>query len=725
MNRTQLLTVGYCVCLAAVIAVVYTTAIDGPFIYDDVGTVSGNPHIRQLWPLSEAMSAPKDNPIAGRPLVALSLAVNYAIGAFSPRGYHVFNILLHIVNCFVLLGVVRRALTLTSFKDAALPLSMAVTLLWALHPLQTETVQYVTQRTELMVVLFYLLTIYCFLRATAATAKRAIIWQLAAVTACTFGMVTKEVMVSAPLFMLLFDRQFVSRTFANALRRRPWFYVGLAGTWGVLLLVLLAAPRSRSVGFHLGISALEYLYTQAQVIWWYIRLCFWPSPLVVHYEWPVVRQWTQAALPGLGILVLLAATAVGLCKRHPASILGVLFFFVLAPSSSFVPIVTEIVAERRMYLPLAAVVTGVVLTGWWLVRKLPAAGPAGAVVLLVLASAMVWGSHDRLKDYRSEWAVWASVLEVYPESPAALNMLAQEYIDRGEMDKAMDYARKSVKYGPKKATSLLTLSGLLIVEGEYDEAEALLWPIVETGEKVGKVADAYANLGVIRSRQQRWAEAITFFTRAIEIAPELAKPYHNVGVLYRRMGQPADAVYYFEKAIELSLDKAHTRKQLADLYEQLQRYDEAETQLKQLVAEEPESATNQDLLGAFYARRGRFDLAVPAFERAVALQQSNASLQLRLAESLRALGRFDEAAAIFEQLTEAIPDDARAYFRLARVRLDQGQVDQAVTLLKQAVSIDPEHAQAVALLGELMQRSATQPAATQPTMTQPVTEQNG
>ena len=190
----------------------YHNSFQGPFIYDDVPSIPGNPHIRHLWPIWQAMSAPPGSPVAGRPVVCLTLALNYAWGGLNVWGYHAFNLTIHLVSALVLFGILRRTFQGEKLRDrfgaVAVWLAGAIALIWEVHPLQTESVTYIVQRTESLMGLFLLLTLYGVLRSSQSSRPR--VWQAAAIVSCALGMGSKEVMVSAPLIVLLYDRVFLA-----------------------------------------------------------------------------------------------------------------------------------------------------------------------------------------------------------------------------------------------------------------------------------------------------------------------------------------------------------------------------------------------------------------------------------------------------------------------------------------------------------------------------------
>src|SRR5215472_2203667 len=194
-------------------ALAYANALRTPFIYDDSAAVVSNEHIRTLA-MPDALFAARENPAAGRPVVNYSLALNYAAGGLDPFGYHLVNVALHLLCGVVLFLVARRTF-------ASQNIAFAIALLWIVHPLNSEVVDYVTERSESLMALFFLLTLYCSIRALARgstssprpkTRGRAVrpepgarAWTIGAVSACALGMCCKETMVVAPLVVVLYD----------------------------------------------------------------------------------------------------------------------------------------------------------------------------------------------------------------------------------------------------------------------------------------------------------------------------------------------------------------------------------------------------------------------------------------------------------------------------------------------------------------------------------------
>ena len=253
------------------------------------------------------MNPAKDLPTSGRPLVNLSLALNYQIGRLNPVGYHVFNLIVHVMSALLLMAIVRRTLCLDyfggTFERASGWLAFIAALLWVLHPLQTETVVYVTQRTELMVGFFYLATLYASLRYWAANSPAGRkTWLTLATLACFCWHGLQGSNGHGAVIVLLFERTFVAGSFRQAIQKSWPLYVGLFLSWGLLFYLNHTAPRSESAGFDLGIPAYAWWFTQSKVLLLYLKLVVWPWPLAIHYEMPYLTT-VGAAWPWLVLTV--------------------------------------------------------------------------------------------------------------------------------------------------------------------------------------------------------------------------------------------------------------------------------------------------------------------------------------------------------------------------------------------------------------------------------------
>jgi protein O-mannosyl-transferase len=342
--------------LGAIVAAVfaaYASSVSAPFVFDDQLSIVENPTIRQLSLAALVPPSGQGLTVEGRPLLNLSLALNYAISGLNAWSYHLLNVAIHLLAALTLFGLVRRTLAALNAPASTL-ISLSAALLWTLHPLQTESVTYLVQRTESLMGLFYLLTLYCFARG--ATTGNKTPWFALSVVACALGMATKEVMVSAPLIVLLFDRTFIAGSFRDAWARRSRVHLALAATWLLLaVLVIGAGNRGGTIGTSAGVTWWQYAMCQARAIIHYLQLAVWPSPLIFDYgsDFVTFGEFAPFALLDLALLGL---TAWALWRRPVFGFLGAWFFVILAPTTSVVGGTRQMLAEHRMYLSLAALV---------------------------------------------------------------------------------------------------------------------------------------------------------------------------------------------------------------------------------------------------------------------------------------------------------------------------------------------------------------------------------
>ncbi len=696
------------VVLGGAACAVYCPSLNSPFIFDDSTSVTDNSSIVRLWPLigdSEdrgPLNPPADLPTSGRPLVNLSLAINYSFGQWNPVGYHVFNLIVHVLSAFLLMAIVRRTLCLDYFAgrfvQSSAPLAFFVALLWALHPLQTETVVYVTQRTELMVGFFYLATLYCSLRYWAADSGAGRnTWLALAITACLAGMACKEVMVSAPVIVLLFERTFIRGSLRRAMQKSWPLYVGLFLSWGLLLYLNYNAPRAESAGFHFRVPGYAWWFTQTKVLLMYLKLTVWPSPLSIHYEMPYLET-LGAAWPWLASVVLLVIVTLVLLWRGSAiGFVGAWMFLILSPTL-VVPIVTEVAAERRMYLPLAALVTAVVVGGYWLVQETavwlaPAnasrssprwlAGFAATIALLA-AAAFGLASVVRLALYRDPIALWKDALATNRDDFTAHNNLAAVLVGAGRADEAIEHSREALRLRPGYFDAHINLGLALASLGKFSEAIAQYQAALSIQPDA---ADAYYNLAVAFAMTARSQEAIEHYRKALEIRPDFPTAHNNLAVLLASRGDRYEAMEHYQRVIQLRPDDAVAHANIAIALAAEGRLQEAIEHYQRAVQLDPNSVTVQNNLGNALAKVGRPEEAVAHLEAAVRLKPDAASIHNNLGVTLADLGRFPEAIEQYQQAIQQEATYAAAYFNLAKSSAKLNRAGEALAAAERGLEL--------------------------------------
>jgi tetratricopeptide (TPR) repeat protein len=494
-QRLRVVNLGILLCVVALAC--YSSSFAAPFIFDDVHWIVQQPVHHALESLQPALQYSR------RPLWNFSLAANYALGGLDPRGYHLLNVAVHLAAGVVLFELVRRTLLLdrvaVSFQLAirqagslsprgdANWLALAVALIWVVHPLQTESVTYIVQRCESMMGLFYLLCLYCVLRGSQS--PRGWPWYAAAALAFALGIGSKEVMITAPLVVLAYDRIFLAGSWRDVLRRRWGLYLAMLPPllWLTGRIVPAIGPSvDSSAGFGVqNVTAWQYLCSQPGVILHYLRLAFWPDRLCLDYQWPVARTPWEIIVPGAVIASLLLASLAALRYWPKIGFLGLTFFVILAPTSSIMPI-RDLAVEHRMYLPLAPLTALFVLgfyraAGWALLpvessraRKPNLQKTISAAALVLVVIALGWRTYQRNADYVDPIRLWQKALEVAPHNFRVHHNLAFDLHIRGRYEEATQHYRIVLQNAPDHARAHYNLATLLAAQGEAAEAIELL-----------------------------------------------------------------------------------------------------------------------------------------------------------------------------------------------------------------------------------------------------------
>jgi tetratricopeptide (TPR) repeat protein len=753
----------------------YHNSFQGVFVYDDGYTIVTNERIRQLWPPWTALGG------TSRPLVQLSLALNYALGELNPWGYHLFNLVVHLLAGLTLYGVVKRTLVrlsraseLQSFRalettdivgqahrlakssdgepaasgapalqlvdgtdgreqargysdQAAATLAGVIALIWVVHPLNTQAVTYIIQRGESMMGLFYLLTLYCFIRdadtedyrlttddyrpdaavrcsgttsavtgivgqaprlaglyvqETAATGAVALqssvsglwslvsglrhrraFWLTVSILFCALGMVTKPIMASAPVVLLLYDRLFISHSWHIIARRRHWYYGALCLTW---LGMALSLPMGKhewhgSAGYsgH-SVSALDYALSQPSVILHYLTLVVWPAGLCFDYLWSPSHSAWQNMPPLLIVCGAILLTIHFTCRGRPAAFTGIWFFGVLSLSSSFIPI-ADLVMEHRMYLPMAAPLSLFIIGGHailqassirpssWLVWLLL----SGVIISLAISTRMrnnIYHTVDRsLSDvvdkrplnYRmhvllayhamsrddhstaqEHFRSAVTISQYHPQHHQRARHLGPCYFYLRDYNNAHTYLTQALAINPNDARCANLLGLIHYRRGAYEEAVALF---AIASQKDPLTLEHHFNHGLTLFHLNRYLEAEQAFRQAVSVKPSDGPSLHGLAMASWRQGKVNDAVAAWKRVTVDNSDKWVACYNLAWIYsthpdDRVRNGTEALQLAEQIAADlKNPSALALEVLAAAYAENGRFAEAADAAERAITL----------------------------------------------------------------------------------------------------------
>lgn len=651
----------------------FGNGLPGEFLFDDHYNIVRNAGIRTFPP-------GEDVPVTllRRPVVRWSFALNYAVGGLDPRGYRAGNIAIHILAALALFGLVRRSAAAAvpgpAGERRALALGFASALLWVVHPLQTESVTYVSQRLEALVGLCMLAGLYALVRGAQSVRPRA--WYAAALVAGWVGMGTKELMLVAPVVWALYDRLVLAGSWRTVWRSRRWLYLGLIPPAVALLIAAVPTVQRNDLALGFGlewISPWRYLAAQPGVILHYLRLAVWPDRLCLDYFWPLPETLGAVVWPALAVGAVAVASIVAWARAPRLAFLGLAFFLLLAPTSSVMPMLDAAV-EHRMYLPLACVVVAVVAAVQRGLERLPLAGrwraALGGALLALATVGLGVRTAMRNLDYREEWRMWEDVTACAPQNPRGHGNLGLWLNRRGEHERAVEHLSRAVALAPDYWEAHANLGGALRTLGRFDEAlvhyrKALEYrpdqPILhyrvagilrQQGElaealrhyeaAVGGLpgfAEAWDEYGVAKVLADDFAGAVPLFRRAIAADPARASAHLHLGLALEALGDEREAVGALREALRLDPTSHGALRGLVRLLVEaadpgLRDPAEAVRLAEALTRGGTRGSPEERAwLAAAYASAGRFTEAVAAAERAreLADPQGRAALERKLA----------------------------------------------------------------------------------------------
>ncbi len=652
----------------------YQPSFSGEFVFDDRGNILQNPRLRTLWPPWGPMAH------SSRPLTQLTFALNYALGQGNVFGYHLVNLLIHLLATLVLFGILRRTFTtrplLSRYGAIRTPLATAIALVWAIHPIQTASVTYIVQRAESLMGLFYLLTLYCSLRSFGAPSHR--LWPKLAIAACFLGMLSKPIMVTAPLLILLYDRAFFLTPFKQLLSKRKGLYGGLAATWGILLIILLLPHESvHSVGEEAGFSPLQYAATQPGVLLHYLKLVFWPHPLLLDPQWPPLQDFRQFLLPGIPVGLLLLATLLSLRPYPQLSYLGAWFFLILAPTSSFFPL-NDPAYEHRMYLPLLAPITLTLLGGWEILRRgisSPALQKSLACTLLIAAALPLgWRTRERNKEYKDGTTLWKQIVDQRPSNARGLHNLGETLYRKGRVEEAITLYRKAIEIEPIYPTALYNLGLALAKQGRAKEAIPSYRRSLEIEPNS---PECHYQLGLALAGQGSNGEATACFQEAVKLRPLYPEAHYQLGIALEKQGRFQEAAAHLQQAQEYRRNEEtrHVNQGAALLNQG--RFGEAVQQFQQALEVNPQSLVAHYNLGLALLNQGNPEEAIGHFSYALAIDPGDVETRIELGVALLQQGRDHESAEEFFEVLRQNPNNPRAHHNLAVVLRKMGRTEEA------------------------------------------------
>jgi tetratricopeptide (TPR) repeat protein len=529
----------------------YGPALHGPFVFDDFNL-----------PYYKALFAQQSNPWdpGVRPLLMGSFWLNYQWSGRDTFSYHVFGLLLHLINSAFVYLIARRLLQWSVLDNVRREYASGFAAsLFLLHPVATESVAYIASRSETLSAAFVLgaLVLFVYRPSPAIGWVRAI----GILVLYAAAVMSKEHTVVFPVILVALDLGRTGAGGLGALRQNARLYIPLLGAMCLAgLAVFRLVNSSASAGFHMaGLShPFVYFWTQCAVFVRYVELSLFPVGQTIDYDIQWVNSpWNAWTLLGLTAMLALVAAAYVLRRRYPVSAFGILMFLTfLAPTSSFVPLADPI-AEHRLYLPTVGLVLIASDALARLFTKRVTMAAVAATIVLVASIA----SYDRNRLWGSEAALWSDVVAKAPGKQRAYAHLVHGLVHERKCPAALALLNDLDHRGKIDRTLLVHWSYALECTEDYDGAAEK----VERAARLQPDPDMYIRAATLFRRCRRIEEALQSVERAIELAPRHEAAYVLRGDLNVMRGNVSAAVKDYRRVVTINPKNAEARSRLATI----------------------------------------------------------------------------------------------------------------------------------------------------------------
>ncbi len=564
--------------------IIYSNTLTSPFVFDDHGAVE-SPRVMNLKSFLDLSGT--------RYLADVSFALNYAVAGFNPLGYHLVNILIHIMNAIFVYLVISLTFKTPLMKAApemiGEKIAMAASLIFLTHPVETEAVTYIAQRYSSLATFFYLLSIIFYLKARSSFEKepgeiREWVFYAGCIIFTAAAQKTKEISFTLPVMIAFFEFTFFDNS--RGLFRRVLYMAPVLLSLAIIPKILYFTKGASAVNFNrheiadkLGMLLREdfstlprydYLITQFRVIITYLRLLVSPVSQNVDYDYPVFH--TILAPPvflSFIFLLSLFSSAAYLYLRsrrnkNPWGLIvsfGVLWFFItISVESSIIPI-ADIIFEHRLYLPGIGIMISFSTLIFYFLNIKKGLNEAAPVIIAVIVIVNSFATFERNTVWATELTLWEDVVKKSPNKARGYSNVGFALGKMGKTGEAADYFEKAVRLKPDLWLTNYNMANALLQSGRAMESLPFFYKTIKLKPDY---VDAYNGLGFALVDLKKPDEALKYLGEAVRLRPEAADSYNNLGNALLLLGRIDEAIANYEKALTLAPGEASAKANLAN-----------------------------------------------------------------------------------------------------------------------------------------------------------------
>jgi len=618
------------IAIFAITFVAYVPAIRAGYIWDDDFYLTRNRVVHSPDGLLRTWIEPTAHP-QYYPLVFTSFWIEYRLWGLHPAGYHAVNVLLHAAAACLLWCILRHLNVPGAWLGA---------LLFAVHPVQVESVAWVTERKNVLSGFLFFAALRSYLRFALPEVPAPRRWGCYALSLLLFlaALFSKSVTCSLPavILVLLWWKRDRLRL-ADLLPLLPMFAIGVAMA---AVTVWVEHHHVRTKDLQLGLSSIERVLLAGRAVWFYFGKILLPFALTFSYEkWPISSEKPMQFFAPLGLLLVIVTLWLARRRIGKAPLAAVLLYLImLVPALGFIdvyPFRYSWVADHFQYLAAAVPITALVGLAWRYLSNNPPLGRLLAAAVVLLSCVL---TVRQARAYRDEQTIWTDTLDKNPDSWLARNNLGKLLLEAGKLDEAQSLFEEAHRLNPQFALALSNLATVEMQRRNYVRARELCEQAVRSTDT--NLAEAYVNLGQASMALGDFTKAFASYRSAIERAP----------------------------------DYVLARLSLAELLTEFGKSPEAEQQLREIIRIDPEDAEPRAMLGKLLSDRGDRAGALEQYLSASRLRPGEPVILKSIASLYALLGRRNDAIEYAQRAVQFNPDDVEAAQMLAALR------DPATTL---------------------------------------------
>lgn len=627
--------------LILISTLLFSNTFKNSFIWDDKAIVTKGEYISKpgnipllftydYWKQFYLMLSRQHNQqerVNYRPIFMASFAFDYSLWKLNPFGYHLSNLLFHILNViliyFLILNIVRTEESPGGFIN--LPFISA--LLFAIHPIHTESITWIKNRSDLLTFIFFLLSLILFIKFRFQNKSRSrVLFYCLSLFCFILALFSKSMAVTLPFILGLYIICFVPRGQYKSflIKTLPFFGVMLI----YIIFELAFLGKVGSGGDAVGRIGL-YPNTLAVIktVGYYFKLLILPFNLNAERPFSVPGSlFEPVVLFSLLSLLILTAIIIKAFRHSRVITFFILWIFLsLMPISNIIFLASRPIAEQRLYIPSLGFCVLLALG----LKRIYSKRLALTLIMIIFIS-YSYITMNRNLDWRDSITFWTKTAEASPNSPRAYNNLGVAYYDKKFYQEALSSYNKAIEINPGYAHAYNNMGVTYRDTGEKtDEAISSFKKAIRMDPHY---AEAYNNLGgVVYEDLNHMKEAIESYKKAVEIEPAYAEAYFNLGLMHDLSDDYEKAIISYQKAIELNPELGiEPYNNLAYIYIRKGRFDEAVELAKKALFIEPQNAEVLDTLGWAYYKKGAPDKALEHLKKAAILLPDNAEIHEHL-----------------------------------------------------------------------------------------------